>query len=204
MSTRPRKTEPIAAYHHGDLRRALIASGRDLLREGGTEALTLRAVAARAGVSVAAPYRHFPDKDALVAAVLAHGLGDLRRGLRESPAADPLDRLHALGHRFVDLAIEEPELVRLLGSADLRPDAHPELVEAVRETFASFAVAVEEAVAAGVLAVESTDTALLTMRCLVQGMAGLIAHGAIPPEHAHDLADQVMATVDRGLLAREP
>src|SRR5260370_9776352 len=60
-------------YHHGDLRNALIQAGLELLSEGGGTALDLRKVAHRAGVSHAAPYRHFADKQALIAAINEEG-----------------------------------------------------------------------------------------------------------------------------------
>src|SRR6185369_3293046 len=61
------------AYHHGDLRNALLAAGRALLAEGGTPALSLREAARRAGVSHAAPYRHFASREALLAAIAEGG-----------------------------------------------------------------------------------------------------------------------------------
>ena len=62
-------------YHHGDLRAACLRAAMELLEEGGTSALSLRAVARRAGVSPAAPYRHYADRDALISAVGAVGYG---------------------------------------------------------------------------------------------------------------------------------
>src|SRR6185437_16137973 len=79
----PKSATPKAAYHHGDLRRALIAAARAILEEDGLPALSLRAVARRAGVSQAAPYHHFPDKDALLAALGAEGFDALDRAMRE-------------------------------------------------------------------------------------------------------------------------
>src|SRR5258708_15858992 len=61
------------SYHHGDLRNALIQAGLELLSEGGAQELDLRKVARRAGVSHAAPYRHFADKQALIAAINEEG-----------------------------------------------------------------------------------------------------------------------------------
>src|SRR5258706_12767161 len=68
---------PKAAYHHGDLRAALVGAAMDLLEEGGEAELSLRAVARRAGVSAAAPYRHYDDREALVSAVAAAGNPEL-------------------------------------------------------------------------------------------------------------------------------
>src|SRR5258706_7191492 len=84
-----------AAYHHGDLRRALIAAARAILEADGLPGLSLRAVARRAGVSQAAPYHHFPDRDALLAALGAEGFDALDRAMRERMAGlrDPAQRL---------------------------------------------------------------------------------------------------------------
>jgi len=68
MDNRTDRQKP-QAYHHGDLRNALIQAGLELLAEGGAQKLDLRKVARRAGVSHAAPYRHFADKQALIAAI---------------------------------------------------------------------------------------------------------------------------------------
>nr|MDP9179551.1 TetR/AcrR family transcriptional regulator [Gemmatimonadota bacterium] len=77
MKTRPRH-RPRRPYHHGDLRQALVDAAIELLRKSGPEALTLRGAARAAGVSQAAPYRHFKDRRALVAAVADDGFRRLR------------------------------------------------------------------------------------------------------------------------------
>lgn len=207
MLTSSDKGPAAGAYHHGDLRRALVASARELLREGGVAALTIRAAADRTGVTVAAPYRHFADKDALLAAVLVDGLADLRQGLdatadTASARTDPLTRLHALGHHVVDLALAEPVLVRLLLSTEQGSGSRPEVEDAVAQTFACFAEAIDEAVDAGAVEVASTEDALVMMRCVVQGLAGLVAQSAMAREEAHAVAERVMTTIDRGLLPR--
>src|SRR3989442_7084727 len=69
--------EPRASYHHGDLRNALIAEGRTLLELKGARDLSLRETARRAGVSIAAPSRHFDGKEALLAAIAASGFREL-------------------------------------------------------------------------------------------------------------------------------
>src|SRR5207244_8609625 len=71
-------------YHHGDLRNALIQVGLELLAEGGAAALDLRKVARKAGVSHAAPYRHFADKQALIAAINEVGFQWLAEGIQDA------------------------------------------------------------------------------------------------------------------------
>src|ERR1700738_3072727 len=70
-----------AAYHHGDLRAACVRAAMELLEEGSPTSLSLRAVARRAGVSPAAPYRHFADREALVSVVAAVGYRELAERL---------------------------------------------------------------------------------------------------------------------------
>src|SRR5688572_19880164 len=65
--------KPARSYHHGDLKTALVEAAASIVRSKGLDALTLREVARRTGVSAAAPYRHFPDRRALVAAVAERG-----------------------------------------------------------------------------------------------------------------------------------
>src|SRR5690349_14111931 len=77
---------PSRAYHHGDLRQALIQSALQLLRDEGPEALTLRAVARAAGVSQTAPYRHFADRRALVGAVAEDGFRRLKQAMHDAVA----------------------------------------------------------------------------------------------------------------------
>lgn len=103
------------AYHHGDLPAALIAAARALLAEDGTEALSLRAVARRAGVSAMAPYRHFPDKEALLAAVAADGFRDFAATLEAADRRVAPDRaLLEQGVAYVRFACEQPALFRLM------------------------------------------------------------------------------------------
>ncbi len=81
-------------YHHGDLRAACLRAAMELLEEGGTTALSLRAVARRAGVSPAAPYRHYADRDALISAVAAVGYRELAEHLAAAhPAPSTADDL---------------------------------------------------------------------------------------------------------------
>src|SRR5688500_16694219 len=104
------------AYHHGDLRRALLDAALPLVRDGGPEALTLRAVARAAGVSQTAPYRHFADRAALVAAVADEGFERLHARLLAAVTAPerttgrkqetPRAGLQAIAVAYVEFALE--------------------------------------------------------------------------------------------------
>ena len=107
------------AYHHGDLRRALVEAGFEILEAEGREALTLRSVSDRTGVSKMAPYRHFEDKSALLTAIGQHGLVLLRDRLkRVDEGADPRKALVDLATAHIEFAIEHPDLFRLMFGPD--------------------------------------------------------------------------------------
>lgn len=113
-------------YHHGDLPRALTDVAGELLEKDGPEAVTLRTVARRIGVSPAAVYRHFADKNALLAAVAAEGFAQLaeafRASLADAAGQDALARLRALGLAYLRFAGDHPRLYRLLFGLE-RPSA---------------------------------------------------------------------------------
>src|SRR5262252_9734440 len=94
-------------YHHGNLREGLLEGAIRLIAEVGPTAFTLREVARRAGVSHNAPYRHFRDRDDLIAAVAAQGFRELTRAMIETaaPRSDALDRLKQAGLSYVTFAL---------------------------------------------------------------------------------------------------
>ncbi len=117
---------PGKPYHHGDLRGELIEATRQVLEAEGVEAVTIARIARECGVSVAAPYRHFSDKQALLGAVARIGFSELRDALAGAArtGGDPLDRLTRAGVAYVDHALAHPELFRLMFSAALRDRQH--------------------------------------------------------------------------------
>src|SRR5882757_10712815 len=102
-------------YHHGDVRAACLRAAMELLEEGGATALSLRAVARRAGVSAAAPYRHYADREALVSAVAAVGYGELAERLAAAhPSPSTPEQLASVAIAYVQFALERPALFRLM------------------------------------------------------------------------------------------
>ncbi|MEH6570557.1 MAG: TetR/AcrR family transcriptional regulator [Halioglobus sp.] len=126
-------------YHHGNLRAELLDTALQQLHKVGVDALSLRALARNVGVSQTAPYRHFADKNELLAALATRGYKDLLQALRAAGDATgdcPRERLIAFAHAYVDYAANHPDLFKLMFGPILQPtEKYPELREAIRETF---------------------------------------------------------------------
>ena len=104
-----------ATYHHGDLRAALVRAAMELLEESGETELSLRAVARRAGVSPAAPYRHYADREALVSAIAAVGYRELAERLAAAhPSPSTPEQLASVAIAYVQFALERPALFRIM------------------------------------------------------------------------------------------
>ena len=110
----------MATYHHGNLRAAILRAGAKLIEEQGLAALSVREAARRAGVSHNAPYRHFPDRDALFAALAAEGFLELSDALANRTG-------HELGAAYVRFALARPERFRLMFGGRLAFERFPEL-----------------------------------------------------------------------------
>src|SRR4051812_40393214 len=128
--------EPERPYHHGQLAPALRESARAILEEKGLEALSLRSVARRAGVSHAAPYRHYANREALLADVARDGIDLLRAELAQAGAApaDKSERIVRIASAYIRFASRHPGLVRLIFGDEFRNRAQfPELVQATNQ-----------------------------------------------------------------------
>jgi AcrR family transcriptional regulator len=130
-----------SSYHHGDLKKALVETGLLVIKEQGSNALSLREAARKAGVSEAAPYRHFANKESLLAAIAEEGFKRLRARLVEGISAasgDPLAQLHAVAWGYTQFAILETDHFRAMFSSSLVPphaEKHPALSEAAISNF---------------------------------------------------------------------
>src|SRR5260370_16465797 len=124
-------------YHHGNLRETLLQSAIRLIAEVGPTAFTLREVARQAGVSHNAPYRHFHDKDALLAAVAPQGYGELTDAMLEAAGRESnvLDRLEHAGLAYVSFALRRPEHFTVMFDAPFSKQTHPEAADAAERAF---------------------------------------------------------------------
>ncbi len=180
-----------STYHHGHLRLALIAAARALLDEGGANAVGLREAARRVGVSPTATYRHFRDKEALLAAVAAEGFREFGAALAAAGRAS--EPLSAMGAAYVDFALARPGMFRLMFSPLMaKSEAHPELKAAADEAFALLRRGVEARAAEGEGEGEGLDAAAIAAWSLVHGLAHLILDGVLPKESAQAFKSAIL------------
>jgi AcrR family transcriptional regulator len=134
VSPPPSHTKPDRAYHHGDLRNALIDAGLTALEAQDASELSLRALARELGVSANAVYRHFADKDALLSALAAEGFRRFAREQREARAQLDTDPA-ATGLSYIRFAQRHPALFRLMFGRFTRACDSAELQEAALAAF---------------------------------------------------------------------
>ena len=121
------------SYHHGDLRNGLLEAARAILEEQDLSALTLRAVARRAGVSHAAPYRHFPNHEALLVELGLEGFGELRQFIVEAGkvGGPESERIANIGAAYMRFVAKRPAVARLMFGPQLpHREKFPALTEA--------------------------------------------------------------------------
>lgn len=183
-TARPRRT-----YHHGDLRRSLVAAATKLLDRHGPMGVTLREAARQAGVSQAAPYRHFASKEALLAAVAAEAFLALKEACAAAVAADPGDAVHTLevvAVGYVRFAVEHPARYRLMWAPTPRGRDHPTLAAAARATGEPLLAALKACLPPGEAA-EPAVQRLFVLWALLHGVAGLILDEQLP----HEVLEQI-------------
>lgn len=113
--------EPKRPYHHGDLRQAVIDTAMEMLNEDGGAQFTLRELARRAGVSHAAPYKHFEDKSALLIEIALIGFDRLAAALAQSQSAssNSLRGFRIASRAYLDFGMQNPNLYRLMFGPEL-------------------------------------------------------------------------------------
>lgn len=201
------------AYQHGDLRPALIQAGLKLLDERGARELSLRAAAQLAGVSHAAPYRHFRDKDALVAAIAEEGFRLLTRRMREQIAAggsaDLITRLRASAVGYVAFAVDHPAYFRTIFGGMVCKDGSTvpaSLKAAGEEAYHVLRDLVAEGIAGGALRPGDADALSLAAWSLVHGLSMLLIDGQLNGvraggEQVQRVTEMVVGLLETGLKA---
>jgi len=171
------------SYHHGDLKNALIQAGIKILAEEGLKGFSLRKVAREAGVTHSAPYAHFADKEALIAAISTDGYHKIFRRFLAIQATYPDDILHQLietAWAYVSFGIEEPEHFKITFSASVeRERAYPDLVEMAGKTFNELKQLVLRCQQSGLIQSSDADLVALTLWSLVHGFVNLIHENMI-------------------------
>ena len=117
------------AYHHGDLRAALISAAREALETVAPEAISLKSLAAGLGVSQPAPYRHFPSRDALLAAVATQGFEQFRAELAAAAAVPDPEGFERSCLAYLAFGRDNPGLYRLMFASQLLCTARDEALE---------------------------------------------------------------------------
>jgi AcrR family transcriptional regulator len=179
-------------YHHGDLRAVLLANAERALAERGQAALSLRELAREAGVSHAAPGRHFRDKQALLDALALSGFERLSERLEEAlPAGgDARAQILALARAYVGFAVEHEALLDLMYTRKHDPDVSDQLSEAVGRLLERVVRPILDAQAAGEIAGGTPEAVTMTVSAAMHGFAALKAT-ASPEEIDTKLADVV-------------
>lgn len=184
------------SYHVGNLRERFVREALELLDREGLEMLSLRKVAAAAGVSHAAAYRHFDDKQALLAAVAEEGFGLLYRYQRQVVAEcgdDLAARFLNLGWIYVKFAIDHPRHARVMFSgAGLEFRRYPGLQTAAARSFRMLLDVVRRSQERGLMAPGRAKQQTLAAWSMVHGVALLVLDGQI---HLRGQPDEVEAKV---------
>jgi len=190
-------------YHHGNLREALLESAIRLIAEVGPTAFTLREVARRAGVSHNAPYRHFCDRDDLMAAVAAQGFGELTRAMIEAAAAksDPLERLKYAGLGYVTFALRRPEHFTVMFDAPVSKRKHPDSAAAGAEAFGTLQGFVKSCQDVGQLVSGDLREMSLLAWTMVHGIAKLAITGRLPFRSNSEVLKFAEFVIDQSLPA---
>jgi AcrR family transcriptional regulator len=178
-------------YHHGDLKNALIEAGAEILSKEGVNGLSLRKVASRAGVSHAAPYAHFPDKQTLIAAISTEGyrmLYDRLDTAVQHYQDEPLRQLVEAAWVYIGFAISDPAHFKVTFSGVIEKEKeYPAFVEMSKKTFDLVVRIIEACQAAGVLKPGPADVLAVSVWSLVHGIASLLIEDQI----SHTVLDRI-------------
>jgi AcrR family transcriptional regulator len=169
-------------YHHGDLRRTLIDVSVEVIEKHGVDALNLRALATRAGVSSGAPYHHFADRAELLATIAEEGFQRLEAAMisaRDGAPDAAGQRLAAMGQAYVQFAVTHPGHFRVMFRGDAHTPEASALTGANPQAFQLLSQVIDDCQRAGVAPAGDPRPLVLTAWSVVHGLATLGVDGAL-------------------------
>ena len=200
----PATTKP---YHHGNLRAALVDAGAELARASGPDGVVLREVARRTGVSHNAAYRHFADRDELLAEIASLAAAQLEQamqrrldGVRETdPARRARARLRETGRAYVEFALSEPGLFTV-AFCPIETDDPSSMADAA--PYLLLGQVLDELVEAGALSPAGREGADVACWAAVHGLSVLLLDGplrGLPPADREAVLEKLLVTIEQGL-----
>lgn len=197
----PAEPDRRGRYHHGDLRSALVDTAIEVIAERGVRGFSLAEASRRLGVTVAAPYRHFADRDDLLAVVAIRAFGVFAAVLAGTLSEDatPAEQLAAMAGVYVRFAAEHRALFDVLFGAGLDKSKYPALGRAAEPVLEMFLAPVRSLCGG---APEAVDDLVMAVSATAHGHAALLLDGAFGtgPE-AVDAAESRAARATAALVA---
>jgi AcrR family transcriptional regulator len=187
-------------YHHGNLRAALLAEAERTLREQGIDQLSLRDLARQAGVSHAAPRRHFADRQALLEALAEVGflrLGDELRAAIGTAGDDYQTRLRAAATAYIRFATQDAALLDLMFVVKRGPHSAA-LDDAFGRLFTTFDDLIREGQQEGDLRPGDPGRIRLLLLAAVLGIAALVMSDSVDARQADELVEDAVALLAHG------
>jgi AcrR family transcriptional regulator len=191
------------SYHHGDLKSELMRQALKILDKKGVEGLTLREVARAAKVSHTAPYRHFRDKEDILAAIAEVGYGDLaERGQKALAISDPIAGYLEYGREYIAFAAEHPQHFRIMFSGKFtRYQLYPGLKTAGDAAFGALVSSIARCQATGKFRSDPPEQLALSAWAFVHGIANLYIDGRFQrPDHPYPTVAELWALMGEDLL----
>jgi AcrR family transcriptional regulator len=212
------KKDELRAYHHGDLRNALVEAAVAAAQVNGPEAVVVRDMARQVGVSHNAAYRHFASREDLLTAVAEVGLGGLATTMREEldatprrrdPAEKARQRLRAIGRAYVSYAMAEPGLFRTIWAAAQYPSVpagevpSDDMAQAeMSDPYLILNAVLDELVDAGAIPASHRPYSETVAWSAVHGLSMLIINGPLagmPPAEIDRMLNRLCDVIDAGL-----
>jgi AcrR family transcriptional regulator len=171
------------------LRDRILAASVALVQESGIGALSMREVARRAGVSHQAPYHHFADKEAILAALAEAGFRRLADALEAAPGADALEALTHGGQAYLQFALEHPAHFRVMFRPELvELERYPTAQVEAERAYAALETLVGRVVAEGKMPPEGAPGLLVLAWSFVHGLAALVLDGPLRHDESQEAA----------------